>query len=334
MKCIKQWLVRDMLGLDEFSVFFGEPGSGKSVLIEDLHLHAAARLDWHGRTTQGGLAVYVALERPQLVERRALAFRVRTGLADIPCALVPGPINFMDKAAAALVLDIIHKAEDFFGLKLTLLGIDTVSAALCGGDENSPKDMGAVVSTIRRIQEGVTAHILAAHHQPQDAPRLRGHGALLGAVDTTIEVNGNGGGIRTAVVRKANDGAPGEQVSFTLESVSIGEDTTASIVVPAEGVSHATAAGKTPRLSPTAKIALNALREAVDDIGKVPEQHPHIADNIKAVTVKQWREHCYKRGISEGEERARQKAFDRAMTTLAAAKFIGIWEPFVWPAKQ
>ena len=39
-----------------------------------------------------------------------------------------------------------------------------------------------------RLQVITNAHICAAHHMPQDSgDRMRGHGALLGAVDTTIQ---------------------------------------------------------------------------------------------------------------------------------------------------
>ena len=241
----KRWLSRDLFGEEEFSVAFGEPGSGKSVLTQDLHMHVAAnagdtRWPWFGRMTRGGLALFLALERPQLIERRGLAFQKHTGLTDIPFALVRGPLDFVDRRTASVVLDIIKRTEDFFGQGLALLGIDTVSAALCGGDENSPKDMPAPVATVRRIQEKVgTAHINAVHHMPHDAVRLRGHGALLGAVDTTVEINGTNMACRTVTVHKANDGPTGGRFGFRLDSVVIGEDddgiTTAPLVVPVEG---------------------------------------------------------------------------------------------------
>jgi hypothetical protein len=45
----KTWLVKGLLGVGEMSSFYGEPGSGKSVLVEDLGLHIAAGRPWHGR---------------------------------------------------------------------------------------------------------------------------------------------------------------------------------------------------------------------------------------------------------------------------------------------
>ncbi len=64
---------------------------------------------------------------------------------------------------------------------------------------------------------------------------LRGHGALLGALDTTINVEKLTSGLRTATVIKANNSEEGERIAFTLDSVTIGPETTAPVVVPFDG---------------------------------------------------------------------------------------------------
>jgi RecA-family ATPase len=70
----KVWLVKNLLGRGEASAFYGAPGSGKSALVEDMGLHIAAGLPWHGRDVMQGAVCYIALERRLLVERRAIAF--------------------------------------------------------------------------------------------------------------------------------------------------------------------------------------------------------------------------------------------------------------------
>ena len=137
------------------------------------------------------------------------------------------------------------------GRKVVLVIIDTISRALAGGDENSSKDMGAIVTTTARLQEATSAHVQWVHHVPIDGgERLRGHGALLGALDTTINVEKLASGTRTATVIKANDSEEGERISFTLESVEIGPETTAPVVVPAETqITISNSAGREPRLS-------------------------------------------------------------------------------------
>jgi RecA-family ATPase len=59
----KLWLVHGLLGQGEASAVYGQPGCGKSVLVEDMALHIAAGRDWLGRPGRRGAVVYVALER-------------------------------------------------------------------------------------------------------------------------------------------------------------------------------------------------------------------------------------------------------------------------------
>jgi hypothetical protein len=56
-------------------------------------------------------------------------------------------------------------------------------------------------------------------------------------MDTTVHVAKNGA-LRTATVVKSNDAEEGECIAFTLESVIIGEDTTAPVVITADTVTH------------------------------------------------------------------------------------------------
>jgi len=63
---------------------------------------------------------------------------------------------------------------------------------------------------------------------------MRGHGALLGACDSTLHVEKLTDDVRSATLIKANDNEEGEQVTFSLESITIGPETTAPVVVAAD----------------------------------------------------------------------------------------------------
>ena len=97
-----------------------------------------------------------------------------------------------------------------------LICIDTLSRALCGGDENSCKDIGALVNATARLQDAAAAHVLWVHHMPQEskANACAATGRCSGALDTTIHVVKAADGIRTATVIKANDSEEGERVVF------------------------------------------------------------------------------------------------------------------------
>jgi RecA-family ATPase len=160
----KIWLVHHLLAVGETSVFYGEPGSGKSVLAEDIGLHIAAGLKWHGRPVKQMAVLYVALERANVVARRALAFAREHNLerARLPFTMVRGPLDFRDPGVARLIVAAVTDLAKRYGCEAGLIIVDTVSRALCGGDENSPKDMGQLIANLGQIQGNVDIHLLLA----------------------------------------------------------------------------------------------------------------------------------------------------------------------------
>jgi hypothetical protein len=338
----KEWLAEKFLGGAEISCWYGEPGCGKSVGVEDFGLHVAAGMPWLGRRVKQGAVLYIALERAALVERRAIAFKIKHDAHGLPFAITKGVHDFRDKKTADIVLQMVAELERVTGQKLVLIIIDTISRALCGGDENSPKDMGALVTTFGRIQDVATeAHLALTHHVPHGADRMRGHGLLYGAIDTSIHVV-KGEGVRSATVIKANDADEGEHVAFTLESVTVcaveGTITTAPVVVAAEGDVEQAQRGK--RLGPGATLALQLLEKAIAETDKVPPERKlprttHIPRDARTTTVSVWRSYCYAATVSESDKPdSKQKAFVRACKVLQAAGLIGIWDDHVWVTGQ
>jgi hypothetical protein len=325
----KEWLVHNLLGAGEASAFYGKPGDGKSVLHEDMDLHIAAGWPWHGRAVRQGAVLYVALERRMLVERRAIAFRQRHGITDLPFAIVGGVHDFRDKRTATYIADLARQVEDETGSRMAEITIDTVSRALCGGDENSPKDMGAIVAATSLLQEKTGAHISWLHHMPLDGgERMRGHGALLGALDTTIHVV-KAGPVRTATVVKANDSEEGEHVAFTLESVTVGPDTTAPVVVPADS-SHARSIPSTRKLAPKHKLALEALTEAVLACGQAAPASLQLPTGIQVVPIDSWRDELFRREVINKTDPNPRQDFKRIRDSLASKHVIGMQEGVAW----
>ncbi|MEP9347876.1 AAA family ATPase [Xanthobacter sp. KR7-225] len=331
----KDWLVHGLLGTGELSCFFGPPGSGKSALVGDLAAHVAGGLPWFGRRVMAGPVLYVAAERAALVQRRLSAFGLYHGLDDMPLGIVSGAVDLRGSH---------HQAQEIVGHAMVLreeagdvrlIVVDTVSRALAGGDENSPKDMGALIANIGLIQEATGSHVLLVHHVPADgSQRMRGHGALLGAVDCTIGIEKTEGA-RVANLDKANDVGEDVRLAFNLESVTLytdpdtGEETTAPVVVSCDVVPSAPKASD--RLSASAKIALRALQEAIGEKGEKPPSDPHIPPSALVTTESEWRSYAYARGITNSPEpRARQLAFKRAAEALLLSSRVAQWERHVW----
>jgi hypothetical protein len=337
----KEFLVAGLLGVGEASGFAGAPGSGKSVLAGDLGFHVAAGLPWLNRRAKQGGVIYIAAERAALTARRFAALRKRYGVDNPPLAIVSGPVDFLtNKAHVDECAGHAERLQELFAMPVALIVVDTVSRVLAGGDENSPKDMGALVANIGRLQDATGAHVLLLHHVPQTdgAVRLRGHGALLGALDTVIAVE-KGVTVRTATVTKDNDGAGETSIAFTLQSVTLSidqdtkEETAAPVVVAAEQPIQQPKAAVKAKLPAAATVALKALAEAIADQGIIPPASNHIPPSVRAVTIDQWKDRAIKKGLSNSDDRkAQAKTFRRSVETLLAAQRVGTWDPHVWLA--
>jgi AAA domain len=255
-----------MLGAGEISCFFGRPAAGKSSLVGDLACHVATPgMNWFGKPVRHGLAIYVAAERASVVRRRVAAFRKHHKIEDAALAVLGGSPDLCHHQLHAL--DIVEQAKrlcDQFGLPVELVIIETVSRVLAGGNENAPGDMGNLVGNVEFIREKTEAHILLVHHTPLGTERMRGHTSLLGACDTTVNVQAESGDIRTATVDKANDADEGQAIAFCMKSVELRRDpdglvTAAPVVIQ---TARPTAEQKRKPLSDNENAMLVILREA------------------------------------------------------------------------
>jgi AAA domain len=336
----KRWTIKDLLAAGETSAWYGAPKCGKSALVQNLGLHVADGRLWQGRQVTRGLVLYLALERPAVICRRAAAFAVEHDLvgADLPFVMVRGPLDFREGHTVADVVATANDSAERHDCPVGLIIVDTFSRALCGGDENSPKDVGAVIANLDRIQSDIgEPHLALIHHVPvSDKERMRGFGGLFAALDVAIRVTKTSDSLREAEVINAADQPEGERIAFTLRSVIIGQDENGGVLTAPVVDPHDTPAEPPPkkqRLPKNAKIGLNALVEAVDEVGQSITSN-HVPTNVRVVTVDHWRTYAYKRGIGGSEDKATvRKAFNRAIVDLLDAKQIGMWEPYAWPAR-
>lgn len=197
--------------------------------------------------------------------------------------------------------------------------------------------MSRYIHAADAIRDAFQCAVIIVHHCGHEGTRPRGHSSLMGALDVQISVTRDATNNIVATVEFMKDGQEGDQIVSRLEAVDIGTDTdgdriTSCVIVPADGATPMRRAA-VPKLTKGAKIALAALHYALDECGTIPPASNHIPQNVKCVTVKQWRDYAYRHGVSSSEEpRARRAAFQRAHETLVAAKQVGVWEPYAWHA--
>src|SRR5690606_29160652 len=133
------------------------------------------------------------------------------GNADVPLYVVGADYNLREKAGRqALAADLGQLPE-----KPVLIVIDTLARAMKGGDENSAQDMGALNDAVSALIQATGACVMLVHHSGKNkASGARGSSALLGAIDTEIEVDGG-----QIIVRKQRDLELAEPLGFRLLSV-------------------------------------------------------------------------------------------------------------------
>ncbi|SFK83414.1 helicase RepA family protein [Methylocapsa palsarum] len=327
------YLVKGLVPRVGLTVIWGPPKCGKSFLTFDLMMHIALGWEYRGRRVRQGAVVYCALEGAEGFRARVEAFR-QTHLAEstepVAFSLIASPMGLVADHPA-LIAAIRHALGH---VPPAAVVIDTLNRSLAGS-ENDDRDMAAYVQAADVIRNAFTCAVIIVHHCGHDATRPRGHSSLMGAVDAQLSVKRDAADNIIATVELMKDGEQGHEIVSRLETIEVGIDSdgdpiSSCIIVPVDGGSRAKKAPG-PKLTKGARIALSALHEAIAERAVIPPASNHIPPNVKAVTVSQWREYAYRKGIASSDEpRARQVAFQRAHETLLAAKLVGVWEPHAW----
>jgi hypothetical protein len=211
------------------SVVYGESNVGKSFWVLDIAAHVATGRPWRheAREVDRGAVVYVALEGTHGLRRRIEAMKQKGILSDdAPLYVCFSPVSLRDPAHAARLAQTVKAAVEQSGLPCRLVIIDTLARAVAGGDENSSRDMTAVVASIDAVRTASGAHVCIVHHCGKDIARgARGHSSLRAAVDTEIEIfRPEGERISTVRVTKQRDMERCEPMPFSLTVVELGHN--------------------------------------------------------------------------------------------------------------
>jgi hypothetical protein len=335
---IKLFLIDGFLGRDEVSFWFGPPECGKSTVKIDAACHVATGQPWCGRAVMQGAVLYVAAERGQTVKRRIRAWRIEHGIDDFPLAVIDDTVDLRTgKVDADRIIAAAKSLGELSGQSVVWIIFDTLSRVLAGGDENSSRDMGLLVLSIDRIYRETGAHCSLVHHVPLgNDGRMRGHGLADGAADTTIRVDKQNG-IVTAAVAKGSDLPEDEKprLCFRFKSITLIEEPrrTASVLVQAED-QEAAATGKKSKqqrkLSDRQQLALDALNSCAADMGKPPPATFGLPQGLIAVTLDQWRDELFRRGIISKDHKNPRAAFQQIRESLEARAIAAERDGFVW----
>ena len=124
------------------------------------------------------------------------------------------------------------------------------------------------------------------------------------------------------------DGDAGAVIASRLDRMEVGTDddglVIASCVVAAIDGPLPAKSKKAPRLSAGAKIAYDALKEAIGEAGDLAPASAYIPAKARTVLMSLWRRYAYQRDPDSSAD-ARKQAFRRHRQTLQNLGLVGIW---------
>jgi hypothetical protein len=336
--------IKHVIGRGETGMLFGPSSAGKTFVAFDLEMAiATGRTRWCGRLVKQGPVLHVAFEGGRGAGKRLLAAVREHGDPGAMLAILDNapPLN---KGSENAGVEMIIAAADGLamnaGMRVSLIVIDTLSAAAAGDDENSAGEMSAVVAKLKMIAERTGAAVLAIHHTGKDRQNgMRGSSALRGNADFVIELTE----AREMTIEKCREGRTGSLARFELKEVELGVDDdgerqTSCVIRFLDGVAMPARKPKAP-LSNQAHLALEVLQSLYND-GKarhVPKDQINDVEVPRCVRLDEWRQACRTRGLTKESEadpkkkaEAEKKAFQRAADTIERAHLIGSHAGEVW----
>ncbi|MBS3021746.1 hypothetical protein DJFAAGMI_04522 [Comamonas sp. PE63] len=298
------WRVKYVLPVTGIAAIYGASASGKSFVSLELAAAIAEGSPFFGYATKPAAVLYVVLEGEGGIRGRVLAwqrYKARTMPEGMRFLLQPFRLN--DPQDVAELAAMCPPGCVVF--------IDTLNRSAPGMDENSSKDMSAVIEGAKMLQRLISGLVVLVAHTGKDGSKgLRGHSSLFAALDAAVLIERNGDA-RSWRVDKAKDGRDGETHYFRLNVVEVGMDEdgdvmTSCVVVPDSVVPTK---GEKP-LTANQKMALTSFREAAGMFGGLDEQ-----GNFIGLHLSQWRPVFYRMSPADSDA-AKKKAFERARKDL------------------
>jgi hypothetical protein len=316
-----EWLIKDLIEKDSLSVFFGDPGCGKSFLGIDLACCVTSGKDFHGKKVKQGAVFYIAGEGHNGLRRRFKAWEIRNqvDLSEYPIFVSRTSAQLTDEKNAQAVADAMAKTapKDFAP---SLVFFDTLARNFGNGHENDTADMNKYIRGMDIIRERFGCAISSIHHCGlADKSRGRGASPLKGALDAEYKLFKDVDEIvrlESTKIKEFEEPAP---MAFYIRSVELGltdEDgnqVTSAILDPTDYCPTKTKAKPLGRNQVT---ALEVLNQLYNDQKKNLEKGGYDPENAR-VTIDDWQAKCQQAGVD-------RKRFYDCKNTLSKAGTIKI----------
>lgn len=313
-----EFLIDGLMETETLSLFFGDPGSGKSFAALGVGCCVATGQPFHGRAVKKGAVIYICGEGKNGIKRRLTAWEKHNGtsLAGRPLFVSRIAAQFLSPESINDLVEAIDAAAAEAG-DVALIIIDTLNRNMGAGDENSAKDMTAFVSAVDMVKDRYSATALVVHHTGHgNKERARGSMSLLGALDAEYRVEKTGETTVIITNTKMKDAGPPPPIAFELTEVEVGRNRLGEAITSAVLVE--TDAPATPKRGLPASVRL-----AVATWFEAKRRSSHPGDHSQGVHVDDWRAVFYERSTADTQE-AKKKAFQRDRQALVARGILGV----------
>lgn len=299
------WRIKGVLPAEGIAAIYGPSGSGKSFLAVAFAAAIAEGSPIFEHVTKPAAVLYVGLEGESGYMGRVNAWERHNGRhmpKDIRFSL--RPFRLTDAQDVADLAAELPKGCAVF--------IDTLNRAAPNIDENTSKDMGAVIEGAKTLQRLIGGLVVLIAHTGKDGSKgLRGHSSLFAALDAAVLVERDGE-VRSWKVDKAKDGRDGDAHYFHLSVIEIGIDEdgdtlSSCVVVP----NTAPASPGAKPLNAIQRLGMESFREACRTNGSVDSN-----GNFLGIHRDLWRPVFYRMHVEAPSEEARRKAFERVRKEL------------------
>jgi hypothetical protein len=338
-----KWLIDKVLPVGSFSALYGPPGSFKSFHALHIAHCIATGTPWMGNeVTESGAVLLICGEGFGGVGARIKACKQHHQTEDgAPIYVVRHQLNLRSSVEDfnALVLAVETLVQQT-GINFKLIAIDTLARAFGGGDENSASDMMQFVVTCGRIQQIVQdAALMILHHSGKDSAKgMRGSSALLGAVDSELELIRYEDSMKGVIrIAKQKDGEDGTRYGFEMVSVElqppagslqIGDPVTSLAVQASDFNESAKAVRGNSGKGKNQRMVMTTLETVVKSNGTLKYIE---GSQRNVVRLEQWREELWsKMGCTDEDKNTFKTAWHRAKMQLLESGQGGISDGFVW----
>ena len=330
-----QWLIKDYIERGAIGMIHGESGGGKSLFTLDWSYCVATGRSWHGfKVRKPAKVMYVAGEGSRGFKMRltSLNQKYQSEIKDNLC-FSRQSFNFLDKKTAEMIIDEVEKT----GFIPELLFVDTLHRNMIG-DENKAEDMGQFIATIEILVKKYNCTVAIVHHSGiADKNRARGSSATYAAMDFVFSVVKNNDFESSLICQKMKDADKPQPLKFLLHKIELQGDEwrdeddgkqQTGVYFQYCGVDTE----KEQKLSKAHQTALDALKQSIDEVGKVNKSECLVygLGELKVVHKETYRK--FFNDTCKGTNKARD--YTDALKSLKNRGFVGEDGEYLWVIEE